>query len=1163
MSKQQIRYAGGDERCGRRRVGLLNPLSGETHKQGMYLDRWTKQKISNRKKRFARKCRRRTRPERRRIAKTSQNVSRARSRTGELNIATWNVRSLSLTGRRGAGHAEVLLQKCKVLGCDVIGLQETRRPGRTEFAAAGYRVFCSGVDGSTGRAGQHGVGLAVKESIIREATWTQELTNERLMSMTFNLTGKSNAVTFIVAYGPTDTVSNTREQKAVFWADLESAVSRVPSSDYLFVLIDANARTGVRIREEDCKVIGAYGRDTRMSDSNGTSLLRFAGDNKLALVNTFFSVPKGCTSRTFNGTRPADRKRIDYIITRQPHRKLVRNVTVHLQPHADSDHNIVCARVRLPRRFARNRKQRAPTGRKSIDRRAITSDTDRRKRLIQLVATQLTQTELGGLGGTVGEKAALFTDTLLRSAEEVMPGQIRQSRISGLLEDEAMHDEFEEAWTEREEARKAVHGTLAGGSAFRALRTACKKLRDVIQAAEDRYLEVFACELEEFIAAGDLRGWYGHLKGGWKLQGKKLRGAQYIRDENGKLLRKPDEIRARWRRYFTSLLNTTSVTLNRTIIEGLPQKPIALSLGDPPVVSETKKALRSMANGKAMGPDELPVELLKLGLSDSSHEILLPFHEIIVAVWMTGEVPQEWKDATIKVLHKKKDRTECSNYRGLSLVAHAGKVLLKIVANRLGDFCEEAGILPEEQCGFRPQRSTTDMMFVVRRLQELGRTSNTSLEICFIDLAKAYDSVDRVLLWEILARFGVPPRMIKVIRMSHDGMRARVQLDDGDFSAWFNVCQGLRQGCVLSPLLFNIFFAAVITVVLQRFAADPLIVSDLVYLDDAPKGEDGRPRKEGTLEMVRRAVWGMLYADDAGVVSTSPRGLTRMMGVIVVTCQEFGLTVSEKKTEAMHLWSHPHTTSNALRIEAAGQRYKQTTEFVYLGGAISESADLDIEIKRRIGAAWASVRKYSSQLYDRRNARLSLKIRLFKAEVMEAMLYGCATWTMRSQDFSSLRTAHHKLLLRIIGFRRKDRIGYKLLSYREVLERTGSERIETTIRKRQLGFVGALVRQGDSRLSKRVMFGRLAVQGPKRGGRPATSWVDCLQKNLEAFGAVPRKGKGRKWVAFGVVVKDGRDWMTAAKNMDKWHRGVERGAEALDSAWRRADLRQSNVQLQR
>ena len=140
-----------------------------------------------------------------------------------------------------------------------------------------------------------------------------------------------------------------------------------------------------------------------------------------------------------------------------------------------------------------------------------------------------------------------------------------------------------------------------------------------------------------------------------------------------------------------------------------------------------KQALRSMANDKAMDSGELTAELLKVGLSDSSHEILLAFHSIIVAVWMTGEVPQEeWNNATIKVLHKKMDRTECGNYRGFSLVGHAGKVLLKIAGNRLGDFCEEAGILREEQWGFRPQRSTIDTMFVVHRLHELGRASNTS-----------------------------------------------------------------------------------------------------------------------------------------------------------------------------------------------------------------------------------------------------------------------------------------------------------------------------------------------------------------------------------------------------------------------------------------------------
>ena len=89
------------------------------------------------------------------------------------------------------------------------------------------------------------------------------------------------------------------------------------------------------------------------------------------------------------------------------------------------------------------------------------------------------------------------------------------------------------------------------------------------------------------------------------------------------------------------------------------------------------------------------------------------------------------------------------------------------------------------------------------------------------------------------------------------------------------------------------------------------------------------------------------------------------------------------------------------------------------------------------------------------------------------------------------------------------------------------------------------------------------MQRSKRGGGPATSWVDRLQKNLETFVVVSPKGKGRKWVSLEVVVENGRDWMTAAKNGDMWHRGVDRGAEALDSAWRRADLRQSKVQRQR
>ena len=106
------------------------------------------------------------------------------------------------------------------------------------------------------------------------------------------------------------------------------------------------------------------------------------------------------------------------------------------------------------------------------------------------------------------------------------------------------------------------------------------------------------------------------------------------------------------------------------------------------------------------------------------------------------------------------------------------------------------------------------MMFVVRRLQEVGRKAGVSLHMCFIDLQKAYDNVDRTLLWQVLTRIGVTPQMIAVIRQFYDGMRACVRSDDGVCSDWVEVEQGLGLGCVLSPLLFNIFFAAVLNVVL-------------------------------------------------------------------------------------------------------------------------------------------------------------------------------------------------------------------------------------------------------------------------------------------------------------------------------------------------------------
>ena len=234
-------------------------------------------------------------------------------------------------------------------------------------------------------------------------------------------------------------------------------------------------------------------------------------------------------------------------------------------------------------------------------------------------------------------------------------------------------------------------------------------------------------------------------------------------------------------------------------------------------MQELTDAIRSLADGKTVGPDGVSVELFKITLNGDP-ALRRRLLDIVVRIWRGGEVPQHWKYAIIMILYKKKNRTECGNYRGISLVAHAGKILLKIIAHRLSEYCERVGILPEEQqSGFRPNRSTTDMMFVIRRSQELARKKRIPLYVCFIDVTKAYDSVDRTLLWTVLARFGVPQNMISVIRQFHNGMRACVQLDDRVSSGWFAVEQGLRQGCVLVPLLFDIFFAAAINVASTRF----------------------------------------------------------------------------------------------------------------------------------------------------------------------------------------------------------------------------------------------------------------------------------------------------------------------------------------------------------
>ena len=552
-------------------------------------------------------------------------------------------------------------------------------------------------------------------------------------------------------------------------------MEEVPKHEQLFVLMDANARTGRRkkgqVVSKDSKSLGAYGRDTL--NDNGELLLSFANNHDLALVNTFFSTPKGGVSHTFNGR---GKKRIDYILTRQRDRKFVRNVTVHPQSSflSISDHNIVSAPVKLLGDFARNRRLKA-SAKPPVDRRRLVTDPQLRQEVATAVGTHLRANPPGD--SSVDDVEAAFAAAIMRTAELVIPPQERRRPGRGWSGDARTEAELQAATDAMHTAWQRLRMGTRDAQLRRAVRKACNWLKRVRSVAVVRFFERHVVELDKQLRMGDQHGFFQNIKSVQLEETNKVE-SQCFRDEEGRLLRDKGRSRKRWVRFFRSLLNSKSDMLDADIPKRLPQHPVASALGIEPTEEEIATAMKAMANAKAVGPDGLPAELLKLRLQQD-RTILREIHRLTILIWRQGKVPQQWKDAVITVLHKKGDKKECGNYRGISLVSHAGKTLLKVIARRLSAYCEAKGLLPEEQCGFRPDRSTTDMMFVVSRLQQVGRKTGVSLHMCFIDLQKAYDPVDRTLLWQVLTRIGVPPQMIAVIRQFRDGMRACVRPDDG------------------------------------------------------------------------------------------------------------------------------------------------------------------------------------------------------------------------------------------------------------------------------------------------------------------------------------------------------------------------------------------------
>ena len=328
------------------------------------------------------------------------------------------------------------------------------------------------------------------------------------------------------------------------------------------------------------------------------------------------------------------------------------------------------------------------------------------------------------------------------------------------------------------------------------------------------------------------------------------------------------------------MLNRPSYVIDNAI-NRLPQIECNVLLDEFPTITETRKAI--LSSGKAPCTDAIPAEVYKAGGLPMAEKLT----ELFQCMWRKEAIPQDFKDASIIHLYKRKGNPQvCDNHRGISLLSIAGKILAKILLNRLNAHLDLAGLIPESQCGFRKDRGTIDMISTARQLQEKCQEQNVDLYMTFVDLTKAFDTVNRDGLWKIMAKFGCPPRYIAMVRQFHDGMQARVQ-NDGEYSEPFPVTNGVKQGCVMAPTLFSMMFSAMLTDAFQDVDAGfPIRFSNGKLLN--------LRRLQAKSKVQTDVVDKLLYEDDLAENAKSEKRMQGAVDRMSKTCDNFQLTKNKK-----------------------------------------------------------------------------------------------------------------------------------------------------------------------------------------------------------------------------------------------------------------------------
>jgi hypothetical protein len=612
--------------------------------------------------------------------------------------------------------------------------------------------------------------------------------------------------------------------------------------------------------------------------------------------------------------------------------------------------------------------------------------------------------------------------------------------------------------------------------------TAYRQLRrqTSMSARSDRneYWHKIAGELEQAAHVGDTRKLYRLIR----TQCGSSTTSETIRDLSGVAITNFESRSRRWVEHFESLLNHGDPpSPNQYLDQPGTTGEVYPSNCDPPTKLEIENIIKNLRANKAPGEDGLNPEIFKVCSS-----VISPWlFQIFTNVWASEEIPQDWREAVLIPFFKKGDKTICANYRGISLIDVACKIFSSLLLNRFLNF-RDTRTRPN-QAGFRPGRGCVEQIFSLRLILEHRSRYQQPTVTCFVDFAAAFDSIHRPSLWRIMEADGFPPKLLSLIKSfySHPGNRVLV---NGELSDRFETRTGVRQGCPLSPILFN-------------FVIDWILKISVRDFNGVTVGPD-------------TSITDLDYADDICVLANSYTELQHVLDKIDAVSRSVGLKINAGKTKLFSCCIPPE---DKLPVQIEGATIEEVESFKYLGSNIRPNGQCVDEILSRINAARKVFFQLRKPLWSRREITLDTKIKVYKSAVRTILLYGCETWPLRQDDERRLSVFDHwclRYILRVRYFHRitNDEIRRRCFNIPQLVD---------VIKQNRLRWAGHVLRRPEDEIVNISLRAEPDVGWKRRRGGQIKSWKDKFKSDLQHFTGPTTFGI-RRW---------NRDWLSIASEL--------------------------------